>query len=699
MSFARVALFLKSGPSSMTLLRPFLVLLLLAVSAGAGLAQDRWALVLGISRYDSDRIAALKNTLNDSRTIASALNDKGFKVYYLENAAKGEIESAIELIEAEQRDAEIGLVYFAGHAIQLDGENFILPSDLDPGRGDRLREQAISINQLVTRIGAMGTKSLVVILDACRNSPLPDESASGTGLALVDAPANTIIAYATAPGAVAFDGTGPNSPYTAALASALDGDEADMRDVLRLVRARVRLATGGEQMPWYIDNTRTPIPVSPRSAVAPEVLTELVEGREIDLSTTAWLTVADSADPRDFQLFLDLFPQDSLAEAAKRQLIQIEEGPVPDFPLMKIEVDGPGREIPDGLMAEVTACDLLATGVSDVMAVTDPVPHDLVNTRAALRACVEAVTADPENPRLMGILSRVLQLAQRYDEALHYAERAAELGNPTAYLGIASFYRQGMGVETDYARAFQAVRKGALLGSPQAQLATGVYFREGWGVQQSYPEAMRWMSMAMRNGLSHAFVAYGDFYRKGFGIPVDEARALDYYRQAAVLGSSDAENLIGIAYMRGKGVEKDTATGLQWLVKSSDAGNPFAAFQLGRAFQQGDGVKKDLKTALAYYRLSAQRNYLGAYIRIGDLQRQGAEGEPRLAEAYANYIIAREAAILRDTIDSKEELAEVQERIADLTAEMTAEAKAEGEKTAQDWIDQYGLLDFNLVSE
>ncbi|HLQ18765.1 MAG TPA: caspase family protein [Tabrizicola sp.] len=683
----------------MPLIRTLVAMALLVLTGTAGLASERWALVLGISTYDSPRIASLRNTLNDSRTIAASLNDKGFKVYYLENAARGEIESALELIEMNERDAEIGLFYFAGHAIQLDGENFILPSDVDPGRSDALRDQSLSVNEMVGRINAMGSKSLVVILDACRNSPLPGESASGTGLALVDAPQNTIIAYATAPGEVAFDGAGMNSPYTSALASALDGAEADIRDVLRLVRARVRLATGGEQMPWYIDNSRTPIPITPRDDLAREQLTEMVEGRQIDLSTTAWLTVAESADPRDFQLFLDLFPQDQLAEAAKRQLTQIEDGPAPDFPLMEIEVEGAERDVPEGLMAEVTACDLLATGVGDVMAVTDPVPHDLVNTRAALRACVEAVQLDPENPRLLAILSRVLRLAGRYDEALHYAELAADRGNPTAYLIISSFYRQGIGVTPDYPRAFEAARKGALLGSPQAQLVTGVFFREGWGVQQSYPEAMRWMWLAVQNGHSHAFVAYGDFFRKGLGVPVDEAKALGFYRQAAVLGSSDAKNLIGIAYLRGKGVEKDVETGIRWLVESSDEGNPHAAFQLGRAFQEGRGVKEDLKTALAYYRLSAQRNYLGAYIRIGDMLRVGAEGEPNLVEAYANYIIAREAAIIRDTLDAEEELAEARKRISEVTAEMTPEQKSDGEKIAADWIGQYGLLDFNLVSE
>lgn len=681
-------------------LRCCLQVILVFWMTGTAGAQDRWALVLGVSRYDSPQIAPLQNTLNDARTIAAALNTMGFKVYYLENATRREVDQAMDKIAQEQAGADVGVFYFAGHAVQLDGRNLALPSDIRPDGGESLRTGAVSVNDLVARMNAIGTKSLVVILDACRNSPIPGQSASGTGLALVDAPANTIIAYATAPGAIAFDGAGANSPYTAALASALEGAEQDFRDVLRLVRARVRLATGGAQTPWYVDNTRAPITIRPKHDIAPEVLVEMVSGREISLSTTAWLTIAESADPRDFAQYIALFPEDKLADIAKRQMTEIEATDAPGFPLMEIDVEGPAREIPGGLMAEITACDILATGVGDVMALVEPVPHDLVNTRAALRACVAAVSDDPTNGRLTNHLARVLRLAQRFDEALHYYELAADLGNPTAYTGISAFYRQGIGVTPDHKRAFEAARQGALLGSPAAQLMTGIFFREGWGVQQSYPEAMRWMELAVRNGDANALVAYGDFYRKGLGVEVDETRAVDYYRKAAVLGSSDAENLIGMAYMRGKGALRDTDTGIAWLVRSSDAGNPYAAFQLGRAFQDGWGVKKDLTTALAYFRLSAQRNYLGAHVLIGEILREGLPGEAaNLPEAYANYIIAREAALLRDTRDARDERADAEARIAGLLAAMTPEQRAEGERTAKAWIDQYGLLDFNLVSE
>ena len=677
----------------------FLLLLLLLLLPGLASAQDRWALVIGVSTYESDTIPSLRNTVNDARTVAAALDTMGFEVYYLENAAKAEVEATVRDIAAAEGAAELGLVYFAGHGLQVEGQNYLLPSDVRAEGEDFLQTGAISVGALVADLNAIGTQSLVVILDSCRDSPFPDQEAVGTGLALVDAPPNTIIAYSTAPGAVAFDGAGANSPYTAALASSLEGGEQDMRDVLRLVRARVRLATGGLQTPWFIDNTRAPIVIALRNPAGAEELAATLGNRPITLSTTAWRTIVESADPRDFERFTALFPEDDLAQVARRQLAEIDRA-APDFPLMELRVEGPDRDIPGGLLTEITACDILATGTGDVRALVEPVPHDLVNTRAALRACVEAVRLDPDNARLVNHLARVLRLAERYDEALFYYERAAALGHPNAHGGIASFYRQGIGVERDDARAFEAAKRGAMLGAPQLRLLTGIFYREGWGVPQSFPEARRWTELAVQDGHVHAFVALGDFYRRGIGTTPDPARAVGYYRQAAALGSTDAMNLVGLAYMRGEGVERDTDTGIAWLVQASEQGNPHAAFSLGRAFNDGWGVKRDLSSALAYFRLSAQRNYLGAHIRIGDILRTGTDATPPdLPEAYANYLIAREAAIARDTRDSVEEKELAEARIAELVPTLSFEERVAGERSAADWIAQYGLLDFHLVNE
>jgi TPR repeat protein len=664
------------------------------------MAEGRWAFVLGVADYADESVPDLDNTVNDARTMAASLNDMGFQIYYLENATRDEIETTAARIEAEQAGADLGLFYFAGHGLQLDGVNYALPADLKPEGDDFLARQGVSIQELVARLGQIGTASLVVILDSCRNSPFPDRTASGVGLALVDAPENTIIAYSTEPGAVALDGSGANSPYTAALASALLGPEQDIRDVLRLVRAKVRLATGGAQTPWYVDNSRGAITIHPREPVQFDMALLGGNPEEVTLATTAWRNIEQSADPRDFATFAELFPDTPQAEAASRQLVLMNGGQEPPFPLMEVSLPDIEPAVPDGLLSMVTECDILATGVSDVLGLVPAVPHDLVNTRAALRACVAAVAADPGSARLVGHLGRVLRLENRFEEALYYAEQATVLGNPMAWGSISEIYRLGLGVPADPVRAAEAARLGAMTGAPGMRLLMGMHYREGWGVPQSFSEARRWMEIAALSNSPAALTALGDLYRRGQGMPADPERAMPFYIRAAALGHTDAMNLIGMAYMRGQGVEQDTEEGIRWLTEATDLGNPYAAFHLGRAFLTGWGVQPDQRTALAYFRLSAQRNYLGAYAFLGDILTSADAGDLRdVPEGYANYIIARDAAILRDTIDSKKELVEIEAKIATLLGTMSESDRAAGEKIAQEWIAQYGLLDFNLVHE
>jgi hypothetical protein len=115
------------------------LLLLLVVLPGMAWAEDRWALVIGVSTYESDTIPSLRNTVNDARTVAAALDNMGFEVYYLENAARDEVEATVRDIAEEQGAAELGLVYFAGHGLQVEGQNYLLPSDVRAEGDDFLR--------------------------------------------------------------------------------------------------------------------------------------------------------------------------------------------------------------------------------------------------------------------------------------------------------------------------------------------------------------------------------------------------------------------------------------------------------------------------------------------------------------------------------------------------------------------------------
>ncbi len=662
-------------------------------------AQGRWAIVVGNAEYSHGSVESLENTINDARTMAASLTNMGFKVFLLENSTLQDLDDTVALIARDHSDSELGLFFFAGHGLQQEGVNYALPSDIDPSQPGFLKNQGISISHVVRDLNNTGLDKLVVILDSCRNSPFGGDQAFGIGLALVDAPENTIIAYSTAPGAVALDGSGANSPFTAALASTLEGQKQDLRDVLKLVRAKVRFATGGLQTPWFMDNSDAEILIHPRDEIqlSPSQLVSMSGG--ITLAATAWRTISQSSDPRDFQRFASLYPEHEMAFVALEQVSQLRSTGVPELPSMDLGVPDPNPSVPEGLGVLITECDVLATGIGDTFGLVEPVPHDLVNTRAAMRACVEAVSTDPGNPRLLGLLARVLKLEKRYEEAHHYYLSAVEAGSSSAYGGLVEMYKFGLGVESDKEQAAQYAREGALLGNAPLRLVLGNFYKQGWGVPKSFTEARRWFEIASYSGYNSALTALGDIYRRGQGVPKDPALAMKYYRQAAATGKTDAMNNIGMAYMRGDGVEKDTRQGIYWLSRASEQGNPYAAFHLGRAFRKGWGVEKDLNQAAAFLRLSAQRNFLGAYIHLGDLFHVEEGLEQDYPRAYANYIIAIKAAELRGTIASGKNKDEAQEKLAGLVVKMTKEQVAAGEKIADGWIEQYGLLDFTLVNQ
>jgi TPR repeat protein len=673
--------------------------LVLMLSPSVLRAEGRWALVVGVAQYQSASIPGLENTLNDARTMSAALNNMGFRVYLVENATRAAVSATIAQIGVDVPDADLGFFFFAGHGVQIGGTNYLLTAEIDPAQPDFLTKQGLTINSVLSDLTAIRPQKLVVVLDSCRNSPFGVDQAYGTGMALLDAPENALIAYSTAPGAVALDGTNGNSPYTAALASALDGPQQDIRDVLRYVRAKVRLATGGTQTPWFVDNTRAEIVIQPRDPVPldPDLAARL-DG-DISLLSTTWKTIATSSDPRDFELFAKLHPEDQLAEVALRQVTLLRQDDRPILPPMDLGVPDPNPDVPGGLGSVITECDVLATGPGDVMGLVSPVPHDLVNIRAALRACTNAVTNEPESARLLGLLARVLRLDDRFEEARFYYEKAAALGNPTANGGLSDIHRYGLGVPSDKVKSADYARRGAMMGAAPLQVLVAMHYREGWGVPQSFSEARRWLEISANSGYASGITALGDLYQRGQGVPKDPAQAFEFYRQAAALGKTDAMNNIGIGYMRGEGVAEDLGAGIWWLSRASEQGNPYAPYHLGRAFQKGWGVKQDARQALAYFRLSAQRNFLGGYLYIAGMLESGDGVERNLPEAYANYRIAIEAAKARDTIAAQKEQAEAEAKLADLTPRMSEAEVATGQKIAQDWIDQYGLLDFNLVNQ
>jgi len=206
------------------------------------------ALVIGNSAYS---VGSLSNALNDSKLMAEKFKSYGFNVTYINNVSRKSFVRALMDFSEKARDADVTILYYSGHGMQLGGVNYLLPIDIDlKGSEDIVALDGISLNDIERRY--MPGKSRLIFLDACRSKPFKVSQTRGgdTGLAPVNVSRGTLISFATKDGGVAFDGAaGKNSPYTGALASKLDERE-DISLVLRSVRDEVIKATQGKQEPW-----------------------------------------------------------------------------------------------------------------------------------------------------------------------------------------------------------------------------------------------------------------------------------------------------------------------------------------------------------------------------------------------------------------------------------------------------------------
>lgn len=215
------------------------------------LAAERIALVVGNSEYT--RLSPLANPANDADLIAEALEDVGFDVTKLLNADRSTMVAAVQsfasAIESAGPEA-VGLFFYAGHGAQSQGANYLIPLGAEVAGEDDLPLSAVSAAGVLDAMGQAGGALNVVILDACRNRPFPRSRSAGGGLAYMRGPSGSLIAYSTAPGAVAVDGTGRHSPYATALAKAIRVPGVRIVDVFREVRVAVEKETKGRQTPW-----------------------------------------------------------------------------------------------------------------------------------------------------------------------------------------------------------------------------------------------------------------------------------------------------------------------------------------------------------------------------------------------------------------------------------------------------------------
>jgi uncharacterized caspase-like protein len=288
--------------------------IMVALLSGQALAERRVALVVGNAQYNNPSLV-LSNPKNDAEDVAAVLRTLGFEVIHKTDSRKRDLELAMAQFARMSTNADVALFFYAGHALQYQGQNYLMPVDAALEDEISLRYQMMAIDDVRAALDrASGVK--IMILDACRNNPVVDvlkRRMSGTarnvenlrGLARIDKTQGMVVAYATAADDVAADGTGRNSPYTTALLKRLQEPGLEIEIMFRRIAADVNAQTNGKQRP--------------------ETYVSLLNEYYLNqLDRQAWDKVKDSNDPALLGDFVRRFPSSNLAPGAQNRLQALE---------------------------------------------------------------------------------------------------------------------------------------------------------------------------------------------------------------------------------------------------------------------------------------------------------------------------------------------------------------------------------------
>lgn len=243
---------MKSALMRMTFISLSLFFLFASIPSNS-IAEKRIALVIGNGSYSS---SPLKNPVNDAADMADILKKMGFNVILKTNVSKREMGRAVENFGTQLKKKDVGLFFYAGHAVQVGGVNYLIPIGANIIEETDVEYEALDTGRILSKMHHAKSRVNIVILDACRDNPYAHSFRSTSrGLAIIaKAPVGTIISYSTSPGDVAFDGKGRNSPYTSSLMKYMKEPALPVEHVFKKTREKITQETNGRQIPWELSS-------------------------------------------------------------------------------------------------------------------------------------------------------------------------------------------------------------------------------------------------------------------------------------------------------------------------------------------------------------------------------------------------------------------------------------------------------------
>jgi hypothetical protein len=284
-------------------------------------ADQRVALVIGNSNYQT--APKLANPGNDAQSMAQLLNSAGFEVTQATDLTRNDMVRAVQDFSdkvAARGPGAVAMIYYAGHGVQLAGENYLLPVDARISSPSDLVGNSLRLVDLMGTLESIPSRMRIVVLDACRNNPFPEINDAGRGLAIVDAPNGSIVAYSTAPGMEAQDGDGKHSPYTSAFLNVAREPNLPIEQLFKRVRLEVNNTTNGRQTPWESSSLTSDFYFFGDTAVAatraPDRSPIIQTASNLPSRSVrqAYDYALSEGSPEYYQEFVRLYPHDPLSD-------------------------------------------------------------------------------------------------------------------------------------------------------------------------------------------------------------------------------------------------------------------------------------------------------------------------------------------------------------------------------------------------
>jgi TPR repeat protein len=634
-----------------------------APSGGAALeakplpTRDRVAIVVGNRDYAA--VPDLVNAGKDAADMAALLRGFGFTVFDGYDLDRKGFEDLLRAAMLNLPDGADVVFFYAGHGIQIGRRNYLLPVDVAFQDIYDLPVYSITLDRVVEALSAREATHLAII-DACRENPFPDLRLAAdldatlfetqSGFDVLRTPLNSLVAFSTSPGAIAFDGeSGGNSPYTEALLRVVKGDpDADAMQLFSAVRERVYTETAGRQVPWESSTLVRPFQFVEAAATAPAQAGDAPPAR----ATPAQAPRSSAPEPQALALTLALDRRVDLTGALAEGLGGALNDPVlaeppaagsltvseagdalfyrPEFAERRATgmtgfthrdafalETGPAearRRVTVTLTLEADACDLHAGDALDLQGVgLYRLPNE-IELRPALEACAAAVAAAPEVPRFRYQLGRAQQADGALEAAFDSFAAARAAGhvralNAEAFLLLTDkLNREVVRIPQDRARGIELLEQGVAARDAFAIHARGARLLREGETPEARQRGFDLLDRAVELGHTYSMNALGIHFLRPGTEAYTPARGMAYLRASAARDDIYGWHNLGFVALNGlDGTAPDLAAAYAWFERAAEGGHPESPSALGRMIMRGQAGAVDEALAVRWYDTGLER--------------------------------------------------------------------------------------------